>query len=257
MSIVKTEAELENIMSKYRVTIDLDFDEAPDYVDIENYLGDLLNNDCLNYTIHTTTESQNKLDDTREHWNVNKTEALLKTEAELEATREKISLQLSMVGRSIQSIDPTLYDKERMLEHLVDVWHQHLKEMTDTREHWNVNKAEEAEIDEDLELTTYFLVYRWAHNGDSLDNGCIDSSSINVPATKTLPQAIQQFLQRAANDEFDREDAGGGTATYSAYVDRIVRIDGLNKVVDVSTYEINSHIEGIEFVVEEEENGTD
>ena len=87
MSIVKTEAELENIMSKYRVTIDLDFDEAPDYVDIENYLGDLLNNDCLNYTIHTTTESQNKLDDTREHWNVNKTEALLKTEAELEATR--------------------------------------------------------------------------------------------------------------------------------------------------------------------------
>ena len=144
-----------------------------------------------------------------------------------------------------------------MLEHLVDVWHQHLKEMTDTREHWNVNKAEEAEIDEDLELTTYFLVYRWAHNGDSLDNGCIDSSSINVPATKTLPQAIQQFLQRAANDEFDREDASGGIATYSAYVDRIVRIDGLNKVVDVSTYEINSHIEGIEFVVEEEEDGTD
>ena len=44
-------------MSTYRVTIDLDFDEAPDYVDVENYLGDLLNNDCLNYTIHTETES--------------------------------------------------------------------------------------------------------------------------------------------------------------------------------------------------------
>jgi hypothetical protein len=46
-------------MSTYRVTIDLDFDEAPDYVDIENYLGDLLNNDYLKffYTIHTETES--------------------------------------------------------------------------------------------------------------------------------------------------------------------------------------------------------
>ena len=44
-------------MSTYRVTIDLDFDEAPDYSDVEDYLGDLLNNECLNYTIHTATES--------------------------------------------------------------------------------------------------------------------------------------------------------------------------------------------------------
>ena len=40
-------------------------------------------------------------------------------EAELEATRQKIAKQLSMVGRSIQSIDPTLYDKERVLEQAV------------------------------------------------------------------------------------------------------------------------------------------
>ena len=40
-------------MSKYRVTIDLDFDEAPDYVDVENYLGELLHNDCINYTLRT------------------------------------------------------------------------------------------------------------------------------------------------------------------------------------------------------------
>ena len=40
-------------------------------------------------------------------------------EAELEATRQKIAEQLSMVGRSIQSIDPTLYDKERVLEQAV------------------------------------------------------------------------------------------------------------------------------------------
>ena len=40
-------------------------------------------------------------------------------EAALEATRQKIVEQLSMVGRSIQSIDPTLYEKERLLEQAV------------------------------------------------------------------------------------------------------------------------------------------
>ena len=37
-------------------------------------------------------------------------------EAELEATRQKIAEQLSMVGKSLQSIDPTLYEKEQELE---------------------------------------------------------------------------------------------------------------------------------------------
>ena len=37
----------------------------------------------------------------------------------LEATRQKIAEQLSMVGKSIQSIDQTLYEKERMLEQAV------------------------------------------------------------------------------------------------------------------------------------------
>ena len=45
--------------------------------------------------------------------------SIAKTEAALEATRKKISEQLSMVGRSIQSIDPTLYDKERVLEQAI------------------------------------------------------------------------------------------------------------------------------------------
>jgi len=45
--------------------------------------------------------------------------SIQKLEAELEATRQKIAKQLSMVGRSIQSIDPTLYDKERVLEQAV------------------------------------------------------------------------------------------------------------------------------------------
>jgi len=44
---------------------------------------------------------------------------LKELEAELEATRQKIVEQLSMVGRSIQSIDPTLYEKERTLEQAV------------------------------------------------------------------------------------------------------------------------------------------
>ena len=41
---------------------------------------------------------------------------LKELEAELEATRKKIAEQLSLVGKSIQSIDPTLYDKEEVLE---------------------------------------------------------------------------------------------------------------------------------------------
>jgi len=40
-------------------------------------------------------------------------------EALLEATRQKIAEQLSLVGKSIQSIDPTLHEKERELEQAV------------------------------------------------------------------------------------------------------------------------------------------
>jgi hypothetical protein len=47
---------------------------------------------------------------------------LKELEAELEATRKKIDEQLSMVGRSIQSIDPTLYDKEEVLEQAIAMW---------------------------------------------------------------------------------------------------------------------------------------
>ena len=53
--------------------------------------------------------------------------SIAKTEAALEATRQKIVKQLSMVGRSIQSIDPTLYDKEQELERLL----KHLQEVRD------------------------------------------------------------------------------------------------------------------------------
>ena len=56
--------------------------------------------------------------------------SIQKLEAELEATRQKIAEQLSMVGRSIQSIDPTLHEKERELEQaVIDA---HLDEEPDT-----------------------------------------------------------------------------------------------------------------------------
>ena len=50
-----------------------------------------------------------------------------KLEAALEEIRKEISDQLSTVEngyyRSIQSIDPTLYDKERVLEQIIAMWH--------------------------------------------------------------------------------------------------------------------------------------
>lgn len=53
--------------------------------------------------------------------------SIAKTEAELESTRQKIAEQLFMVGRSIQSIDPTLCDKEQELERLL----KHLQAVSD------------------------------------------------------------------------------------------------------------------------------
>jgi len=53
--------------------------------------------------------------------------------AELEETRKKISEQLSMVGRSIQSIDPTLYDKEEELEQAIAILRERDEEQDDER----------------------------------------------------------------------------------------------------------------------------
>ena len=85
---------------------------------------------------------------------------LKELEAELEATRQKISEQLSMVGESIQSIDPTLYDKEQVLEQVIAMWHaefdatMRLKEFENKREHWNANKAEQEE-DEPMSINKW------------------------------------------------------------------------------------------------------
>ena len=56
---------------------------------------------------------------------------LKELEAELEATRKKIDEQLSLVGKSIQSIDPTLYDKEEELEQAIAMWRRAQEEQDD------------------------------------------------------------------------------------------------------------------------------
>ena len=48
-------------MSKYRVTIDLDFEELPYYKDVVDYLEDLIEDENLNYTV-LNKEGRNKLD---------------------------------------------------------------------------------------------------------------------------------------------------------------------------------------------------
>ncbi len=58
---------------------------------------------------------------------------LKELEAELEETRKKIAEQLSLVGKSIQSIDPTLYDKEEELEQAIAMWRRAQEEQDDER----------------------------------------------------------------------------------------------------------------------------
>jgi hypothetical protein len=81
---------------------------------------------------------------------------LKELEAELEATRKKISEQLSMVGRSIQSIDPTLYDKEEVLEQAIAMWRVEFdhEPSHSAREHWNACKHAEIE-DGDIAMPRY------------------------------------------------------------------------------------------------------
>jgi hypothetical protein len=58
-------------------------------------------------------------------------------EAALEATRQKIAEQLSMVGRSIQSIDSTLYEKEELLELVVASWRNEFDTIAEPEENDN------------------------------------------------------------------------------------------------------------------------
>ena len=93
-------------------------------------------------------------------------------EAELEATRKKITKQLSMVGRSIQSIDPTLYDKEReqeqavvdahldaelvvMIEDIAYAFLENKGNLTDYWKTYNLNEREQRELKKYLEANTW------------------------------------------------------------------------------------------------------
>lgn len=55
-------------------------------------------------------------------------------EAALEETRTKIAKQLSMVGKSLQSIDPTLYEKEEVLEIAIASWRNEFDTITEPEE---------------------------------------------------------------------------------------------------------------------------
>lgn len=93
---------------------------------------------------------------------------LKELEAELEATRKKIAEQLSMVGRSIQSIDPTLYDKEQeqeqaladahtdaeMVVMIEDIAYAFLENKGNLTNYWktyNLNEREQRELKKYLE----------------------------------------------------------------------------------------------------------
>jgi hypothetical protein len=89
-------------------------------------------------------------------------------EAELEATRKKISKQLSMVGKSLQSIDQTLYEKEEVLEQALadahtdadmvvmveDIAYAFLENKGNLTDYWktyNLNEREQRELKKYLE----------------------------------------------------------------------------------------------------------
>ena len=90
--------------------------------------------------------------------------SIVKTEAALEATRKEIAEQLSMVGRSIQSIDPTLYDKEQELERLL----KHLQAVSDAPTH--IKAIIDAYQDAEIVVMIEDIAYAFLENkGDLTD----------------------------------------------------------------------------------------
>ena len=146
--------------------------------------------------------------------------SIAKTEALLEATRQKIAKQLSMVGRSIQSIDPTLYDKEQELERLL----KHLQEVRDAptrsqkvllvnefenkREHWNACKHAEIE-DGDIAMPRYshMLDIAFTVISEKEDGSDITPEQIHLAIAKRL-------VSLAEANEFDIGGAIGICDTY-------------------------------------------
>tara|TARA_R110000822_G_scaffold268255_1_gene391703 strand:- start:39 stop:554 length:516 start_codon:yes stop_codon:yes gene_type:complete len=111
-------------------------------------------------------------------------------EALLEATRKEISDQLSTVEngyyRSIQSIDPTLYDKERMLEQAVIDAHLDAPLVEDgyVDMHWNVaadyvvNLDLEKEQDNELKKRQTAALKHWEKT--FLEGGVDDEHNVFI-----------------------------------------------------------------------------
>jgi uncharacterized protein YhaN len=106
---------------------------------------------------------------------------LKELEAELEATRQKISEQLSMVGESIQSIDPTLYDKERVLEQVIDMWRDKFDTIAEPDEPMSINKwrgilqeqeqaLADAHTDAEMVVMIEDIAYAFLENKGNLTN---------------------------------------------------------------------------------------
>ena len=119
-------------------------------------------------------------------------------EAELESTRKKIAEQLSMVGRSIQSIDPTLYDKEQeqeqaladahsnaemvvMVEDIAYAFLENKGNLTDYWKTYNLNEREQRELKKYLEANT------WAR----------EDAYVEVDAPVTLQDLLTEYKEQS------------------------------------------------------------
>ena len=130
--------------------------------------------------------------------------SIQKLEAELEATRQKIAEQLSMVGRSIQSIDPTLYDKERVLEH--EVKHAKTRKLQNARKHWNVAADYVVNLDLEKEQDTT----DWKQELTELTYKLFDMPRdkhgyANLMAQLAANNEIDAFIERKILEEPDDE----------------------------------------------------
>ena len=112
-------------------------------------------------------------------------------EALLEATRQKLAKQESMTGKSLQSADPRLYEKERVLEQAVIDAH------LDARKHWNVAADYVVNLDLEKEQDTT----DWKQElRDSIND---KSKKYDMPRDKHGYANL--MAQLAANNEIDKK----------------------------------------------------
>jgi hypothetical protein len=128
---------------------------------------------------------------------------LKELEAELEATRKKIAEQLSLVGKSIQSIDPTLYDKEEVLEQALadahtdaemvvmieDIAYAFLENKGNLTNYWktyNLNEREQRDVRQ-------YLDARLRERNDAhLDAPLVEDAHVPA-ATITLQEVLAEY----------------------------------------------------------------